>query len=190
MCLTALLTLLLLCRFDIVNMLKLGCVSNGSYLSNLATAASLVLMVGLVVGAIYMFEMQALDRVDYQSDNKQVEKELRRLYNQFDADGINGVEKHEVKKMVRMIEERMHVDDPHSRVCTDKEIDELFGAADLDSTGHIDFSEFRDAAVKATREDGSTHLNLGWWVKKKAQANIRDDATGRLFFMVFLLCAL
>ena len=76
MCLTALLTLLLLCRFDIVNMLKLGCVSNGSYLSNLRTAAILVLMVGAFVGAIYKFEMQALDRVDYQSDNKQARKDL------------------------------------------------------------------------------------------------------------------
>ena len=176
MCLTALLTLLLLCRFDIVNMLKLGCVSNGSYLSNLATATSLVLMVGAFVAAIYMLEMQALDRVDYQSDNKQVEKELQRLYKQFDADGNKRVEKHEVKEIVRMI-------DPKS---TDEEIEVLFKAADSNDNRSIEFSEF----VNAIREDGSTRLKLGWWVKKKAQANVRDDATGRLFFMVFLLCAL
>ena len=179
MCLTALLTLLLLCRFDIVNMLKLGCVSNGSYLSNLATAAGLVLMVGAFVGAIYKFEMQALDRVDYQSDNKQVKKELRRLYNQFDTNVNDRVEKHEVEKIVRMI-------DPDS---TDEEINALFQAADSNNNGHIDFFEFH-AAVNAAREDDSTRLDLGWWVKKRAQANIRDDAAGRLFFMVFLLCAL
>jgi Ca2+-binding EF-hand superfamily protein len=187
MCLTALLTSLLLCRFDIVNMLKLGCVSNGSYLSSLFTAASLVLMVGLVVGAIYMFEMQALDRVNYQSDSKQVEKELRRLYDQFDANGNDRVEIHEVKEIVRMIEKR--INDPHSTACTDVDIDELFKAADKNNNGHIDFNEFQ-AAVNEIREDDSAHLNLGWWVEKKAQANVRDDATGRLFFMVFLLCAL
>ena len=32
------------------------------------------------------------------------------------------------------------------------------------------------------------HLDLGILVKKKAQANIRDAATGRLFLVVFLLC--
>ena len=186
MCLTALLTLLLLCRFDIVNMLKLGCVSNGSYLSNLATAAGLVLMVGAFVVAIYEFEKQALNRVDYQPDNKQVEKELRRLYDQFDADGINGIEKHEVEKIVRMIDPKSTDEEIDKQ---DKEIDVLFEAADSNDNHSIDFSEFL-AAVNKTRKDGSAHLNLGWWVKKKAQANIRDDAAGRLFFMVFLLCAL
>ena len=186
MCLTPLLTLLLLCRFDIVNMLKLGCVSNGSYLSNLRTAAILVLMVGAFVGAIYKFEMQALDRVDYQSDNKQAIKDLEELYNQFDTDGINGVEIHEVKKIVRMIDPKSTAEEIDKQ---DKEIDALFKAADSDDSRHIDFSEFR-AAVNETREDGSTRVNLGWWVKKRAQANIRDDAAGRLFFMVFLLCAL
>ena len=183
MCLTPLLTLLLLCRFDIVNMLKLGCVSNGSYLSNLRTAAILVLMVGAFVGAIYKFEMQALDRVDYQSDNKQAIKDLEELYKQFDTDGINGVEIHEVKKIVRMIDPKSTPEESDKQ---DKEIDALFKAADSNDNRSIEFSEF----VNAIREDGSTRLKLGWWVKKKAQANVRDDATGRLFFMVFLLCAL
>ena len=69
------------------------------------------------------------------------------------------------------------------------EINALFQAADSNNNGHIDFFEFH-AAVNAAREDDSTRLDLGWWVKKRAQANIRDDAAGRLFFMVFLLCAL
>merc|ERR1711964_109198 len=57
--------------------------------------------------------------------------------------------------------------------------------ADADGSGHIDFEEFL-AAVSAA-DDETTHLDLGILVKKKAQANIRDAATGRLFLVVFLL---
>ncbi len=39
-------------------------------------------------------------------------------------------------------------------------------------------------------DDETMQLDLAILVKKKAQANIRDAATGRLFLMVFLLCAL
>ena len=33
-------------------------------------------------------------------------------------------------------------------------------------------------------------LDLGIFIKKKDQANVRDSAAGRLFLLVFLLCAL
>ena len=91
-----------------------------------------------------------------------------------------------MKKIVRMIDPKSTAEEIDKQ---DKEIDALFKAADSDNSRHIDFSEFR-AAVNETREDGSTRVNLGWWVKKRAQANLRNDAAGRLFFMVFLLCAL
>ena len=40
--------------------------------------------------------------------------------------------------------------------------------------------------MSADADDEAVHL--GVLVKKKAQANIRDAATGRMFLVVFLLC--
>ena len=56
-----------------------------------------------------------------------------------------------------------------------------------DGLHKLHLEEFH-AAVSADADDESMHLDLGILVKKKAQANIRDAATGRLFLVVFLLC--
>ena len=55
--------------------------------------------------------------------------------------------------------------------------------------GRVDVLErILQGAVHTVPTDEAVHLDLGILVKKKAQANIRDAATGRLFLVVFLLC--
>jgi len=160
-------------------MLKLGCISTGSYASTLVTAVSLVLLVAVAVGLIYLYEMRALDRADYHPDDEEAIADLRELYEQFDTDG-DGIQLEEVQAIVTKI-------DPTT---ASEDVEALFKKADADGSGHIDFEEFH-AAVSADADDdgdGTMHLDLGILVKKKAQANIRDAATGRLFLVVFLLC--
>eukprot|EP01045_Picozoa_sp_COSAG04_P011835 COSAG04_NODE_775_length_10405_cov_20.166214_5_plen_181_part_00 len=157
-------------------MLKLGCVSTGSYASTLVTAVSLVLLVAVAVVVIYFFEMRALDRVEYKTDDEEAVADLRELYEQFDTDG-DGIELEEVQAIVHKIEPTTASED----------VEALFKKADADGSGHIDFEEFH-AAVSADADDDAMQLDLGLLVKKKAQANIRDAATGRLFLVVFLLC--
>ena len=69
------------------------------------------------------------------------------------------------------------------------DIEALFKKADSDGSGQIDFAEFH-AAVTGPSDDTSLQLDLGIFIKKKDQANVRDSAAGRLFLLVFLLCAL
>ena len=156
-------------------MLKLGCVSTGSYISTLITAVSMVLLVAVAVGLIYLYEMRRLDRADYDPDDKEAVADLRELYEQFDTDG-DGIQLEEVQAIVLKIEP----------TTTPGDVEALFKTADADGSGHIDFEEF-NAAVNADTDD-AMRLDLGILVKKKAQANIRDTATGRLFLLVFLLC--
>ena len=68
-------------------MLKLGCISTGSYASTLVTAVSLVLLVAVPVLLIYLYEMRQLDRADYHPDDEEAITDLRELDEQFDKDG-------------------------------------------------------------------------------------------------------
>ena len=163
-------------RFDIIGMLQLGCISTGSYTSTLVTAVSMVLLVAVAVLLIYIYEMRQLDRADYQPDDEEAIADLRELYEQFDTDG-DGIELEEVQAIVAKI-------DPTT---ASEDVEALFKKADSDGSGYIDFEEFY-AAVSADADDEALQLDLGILVKKKAQANIRDAATGRLFLVVFLLC--
>eukprot|EP01045_Picozoa_sp_COSAG04_P010697 COSAG04_NODE_661_length_11448_cov_24.495903_2_plen_138_part_00 len=133
------------------------------------------MLVAVAVGLIYLSEMRALDRADYRPDNEEAAADLRELYEQFDTDG-DGIQLDEVQKIVLKIEPSTASED----------VERLFKKADADGSGHIDFEEFH-AAVSVS-DDSSIQLDLGVLVKKKAQANIRDTATGRLFLVVFLLC--
>ena len=157
-------------------MLKLGCISAGSYTATLVTAVSMVLLVAVAVGLIYLYEMRALDRADYHPADEEAITDLRELYEQFDTDG-DGIQLEEVQVIVHKIEPTTASED----------VEALFKKADADGSGHIDFEEFH-AAVSADADDEAVQLDLGILVKKKAQANIRDAATGRLFLVVFLLC--
>ena len=157
-------------------MLKLGCISTGSYTSTLVTAVSMVLLVAVAVLLIYLYEMRQLDRAGYQPDDEEAVADLRELYEQFDTDGT-GIKLEEVQAIVAKI-------DP---TAASEDVKALFKKAGADGSGHIDFEEFH-AAVSADAGDDAVQLDLGILVEKKAQTNIRDAATGRLFLVVFLLC--
>lgn len=160
-------------------MFKLGCIGHdGSYTAVLATAVSIVLVVIVVVGLIYLHELQALNRADQQLNDEEVAAQLHKLYKSFDKDG-DGIQLNEVRKIVAKIEPTTAAED----------VEEIFRKADADGSGIISFEEFH-AAVSADDSDESIQLDLGILVKKKAKHKIRDDATGRLFLVVFLLCKL
>ena len=126
----------------------------------------------------YLYDMRELERTEYNDDDEEATAHLRELYDQFDTDG-DGIELDEVRKIVLKI-------DPTT---APSDIEALFKKADSDGSGQIDFAEFH-AAAKDPGDDGYLQLDLGTLVKKKDQANARDSAAGRLFLLVFLLCAL
>lgn len=72
---------------------------------------------------------------------------------------------------------------------TTEQIDALFKKADADGGGFIDFEEFHAAVIgsSSSGDDDGASLDLGVLVMKKARANIRDEAAGRVFLVVFLL---
>jgi len=63
----------------------------------------------------------------------------------------------------------------------------LMARADQDGSGILDFDEFHEAVVHHAGSDDGQTLDFQMLVKKKALADIRDAAAGRLFLLVFLL---
>ena len=160
-------------------MLSLGCVSSGSYAATLSTSVILVLLVATVVWFTYMYDMRKIERTEYtDNDDEEATAHLRELYDQFDTNG-DGIELEEVRKIVLKI-------DPAT---APGDIEALFKKVDSDGSGQITFAEFHAAANDPGGDDASLQLDLGTLVKKKDQANVRDSAAGRLFLLVFLLCA-
>jgi hypothetical protein len=163
-------------KFDFIGMLKLGCVSTGSYFAKLGAAVGLLVAIMGVVILDYWNRMRKLQSDHYMRDSSEsAEEHLRELYEQFDVDGT-GIDVDEVYKIVRKV-------DPAT---PDQEIEAMFKKADSDGGGKVDYAEFRAAVIDANVDDGAT-LDLAVLVQKKAEANIRDEAVGRLFLVVFLM---
>jgi len=166
-------------RFDIIEMFALGCLSGGSFSESLYMNIGLVAAVSAAVGLVYMYSVMTSDHEDLGGDSEEAQQHLKELFDDFDADG-DGVEVEEVTKILQKI-------DP---TATLEQAQEIFDVADSDGSGVIDFMEFQ-AAVSGAKEgspkDGTSQLDLKVLVKRKAQANIRDSATGRLFLLVFIL---
>ena len=155
--------------FDIVNLLGL-CISSGSYASTLATSVLVVVLLALVVGAIFLYEQQALRSTDYASDDEAAVAALREIYEQLCTDG-DGIVLQDVQRMVGKMDAEI----------TNAEA--LFAQADSDNSGCIDLAKFR-AAVSS---DADGRLDWETLVRAKAQTKVRDSATGRLMLLVFLL---
>ena len=63
----------------------------------------------------------------------------------------------------------------------------LMDKADKDGSGRLEFDEFHDAVVDHIGSEDNDTVDFQMLVRKKALADIRDAATGRLFLLVFLL---
>eukprot|EP01046_Picozoa_sp_COSAG06_P071945 COSAG06_NODE_20814_length_780_cov_1.038179_2_plen_184_part_01 len=125
-----------------------------------------------------MYEMAVTEKRDYDVDDADAITDLRELFDQFDADGSKKIDITEITAIVLKIDPRT----------TSEEIDALFRKADADNCGGICFDEFLAAVSDEPGDnDEVMRLDLGLLVKKKAQYNIRDNASSRLFLLVFLL---
>jgi hypothetical protein len=163
-------------RFDIVELFSLGCVSSGSYVSSLVVNISLVVLISISVGLVYLWEVRQSDHEDFGVDDGEGlhRQHLKELFDQFDADG-NGITMAEMRDVVRKI----------SPEADDAQVQRLFDKADTDGGGSIDFGECH--AAVSQHGDSAMDGGLQALVKRVAKANIRDGATGRLFLLVFLL---
>ena len=166
-------------KFDLVNVFALGCLSSGSYTSSLIAAVGLVVSVAVIVGCMYFYEMAAVEKMERHTDSAETVTAFKELFDQFDADNSQLIDLDEVKKIVLKI-------DPTT---TTEEIETLYEMANTDDSDvGISFDEFLAAATaEHETEQDTVRLDLGLLVKKKAQYNIRDNATSRLFLLVFLL---
>ena len=166
-------------RFDIGNIVSIGCVATGSaYIKGLLGQVAMLGAVFLVVGIVYVIRQKRAHSKATSGDSASAREHVKELFDRFDADG-DGVELEEVAEIVSDI-------DPSA---TADQVAALFTAADSDNSGVIDFDEFFSAVQStdsATSKSGSG-LNFQKLVLKKQEADIRDGATGQAFLIVFLL---
>ena len=69
----------------------------------------------------------------------------------------------------------------------DDDAKKLVAKADKSETGRLNFQEFLDAVVDHADADKDGTVDFQVLVRKKALADVRDVASGRLFLLVFLL---
>jgi len=171
-------------RFDILSMLSLGCLSDGSFSASLLASVLFVAVIAVTVLLLYLYErhqakwLNHIDSDDGDFASAKVEAHLRELFEDFDTDGT-GIELTELQAMVRKINSNTSDEEAHA----------LFQAVDTDGTGTIDFDEFHNAVAAKTRHRHLRRnpLDLKTLVKRKEHAKIRAKADGRLFLLIFLI---
>ena len=171
-------------RFDILSMLSLGCLSDGSFSASLLASVLFVAVIAVTVLLLYLYErhqakwLNHIDSDDGDFASAKVEAHLRELFEEFDTDGT-GIELTELQAMVRKINSNTSDEEAHA----------LFQAVDTDGTGTIDFDEFHKAVAAKTRHRHLRRnpLDLKTLVKRKEHAKIRAKADGRLFLLIFLI---
>ena len=164
-------------RFDIVSMFSLGCLSSGSYASSLATNVMFVVVLVIVLGLVYLYDVRksakSLKMIDARDDN--VKKHLQGLFGQFASDG----EAITLTEMQAIAHEINPDASPESVLA-------IFESADGDGSGSIDFAEFHAAFVKSVADNDNT-LDMTKLVERTNRANIGADAAGRMFLLIFLM---
>jgi hypothetical protein len=155
-------------NFDITIMIGVGCFSDGSYVTSLATSFGLVIAVVALVGLDYLYEMRKL------RSETDMPGPFRIMFDRFDTDGNGTIELAEMIRLVQAIDE----------TATLEQATALFRQVDTDGNGALDFDEFL-AAVKLP----STHtgLDLRALLNRQRKADVDGNAVGRLFLLVFLL---
>ena len=148
-------------KFDITLAIGLGCFSDGDYLTSLFVNFAMVIVVALLVGAIYAFQMIQLIRNPPRNDSPKGKERLQKLFAWFDKDG-DGIDFAEVQKFVEKIDPSV----------SKAEAMALFRRADADESGIIDYQEFSDVM-------NGTPLDLGKLVKSNAVSNA--DHVRKLF---------
>ena len=200
-------------RFDVTSLLSIGdlganisigCMSTGKYYGSLVF--NILLVVTVCCGELLhtSFEVSKVKKGDKKMTEEENREKVQAIFSHFDKDG-DGVELEEVK----MIAEKIDPD------VTDEAVLQLFADAgkgtayllcfrscyvlrpmtllvvsDTDGSGVIDFEEFY-GAVTAPRpkvqEGEKRGFDLRVLVKRSQILQIKANASGRLFLLVFLL---
>jgi hypothetical protein len=160
-------------NFDISLMIGVGCFSNGSYATSLATSFVLVVVVGVLVGIEYLYEMRKVRR-ETEGEVADMSAPIRTLFDRFDVDTSGTIELAEMIELVQAIDES----------ATAAQATGLFRRTDTDGDGALDFDEFLAAATQPAADGG---LDLRAMLNRHQKADVRGNAIGRLFLLVFLL---
>jgi predicted outer membrane repeat protein len=149
-------------RFDITEYIGIGCFSDGNYLTSLFLNFALVMVVALLVGAIYMYQVIQLTRNplrDVNNNSPKGKERMQRIFARFDKDG-NGIDYADMQKIVENI-------DPSPDGVSTVDTAALFKSADTDGSGIIDYQEFSDAV-------SSTPLDLRKLVKREDVSDVEQ----------------
>ena len=158
-------------KIDISVLLGLGCYTvNNSYAVSLLVNIATVALVAITIVSFYSLRLRQL--VHGQDSPEEVREHALDLYSKFDRDG-KGISEIEVKQIAMQI-------DPD---VSDASIKKMFDAADTHNTGSIDFEEFI-AAVNSPHTD---EFSLDDLIYEKRQFDLKTDALGRLFMLVFVM---
>jgi Ca2+-binding EF-hand superfamily protein len=151
-------------KFDITLAIGLGCFSDGDYLTSLFINFAMVIIVALLVGAVYTFQMIQLIRNPPHTDSPKGKERMQKLFARFDIDG-DGIDLAQAQKIVEKIDSSISEVDSTA----------LFKRADVDGSGIIDYEEFSDAIC-------SPPLDLSKLVKR---INVSDVEHMRELFQRF-----
>ena len=160
-------------NFDISLMIGVGCFSDGSYVTSLATSFMLVIVVVTLVSVEYLYEMRKVRRKT-EGDVAGMSEPIRTLFDRFDADASGTIELAEMIELVQAIDESV----------TPAQATALFRWADTDGDGALDFDELLAVATRPAADGG---LDLRAMLSRQREADVRGNAIGRLFLLVFLL---
>lgn len=159
-------------RFDLTPLLGLGCIASGTYVSSLLFNFSLVGFVVLLVVGHWRFDLYKL--MNAQAHDPEAEKQvLDHMYDKIDRDG-DGIRLEEFREIVQKISpDQVHL------------VERFFAAADTDNSGIIDRKQFQQAFQTGAGNDSG--IDLAEFLLKAGKTEVRQDAVGRLFLIIFLL---
>jgi hypothetical protein len=90
--------------FDISFMIGIGCFSDGAYATSLATSFVLVIVVVVLVGVEYVYEMRKVRR-ETEGEVANMSETIRIVFDRFDADASGTIELAEMIALIKTIDE-------------------------------------------------------------------------------------
>jgi hypothetical protein len=176
-------------KFDLVGVFRLGCVSDGSYLSGLLINLGIVGMVLVLVLIDYLYETHSahMHTFDGSQHDDTAEQHLKDIFEEFDREG-NGINAEDIWTVMKKVDGEV----------TQEEAEEMFRETDKDNSGTIEWTEFHDAALGETANSekpdhdrhgglarGKSHMHM--LVKNKILHNIKADCITRTFMLIFIV---
>lgn len=157
-------------KIDISVLFGVGCYAVNSYAMSLFVNFATVGLLFVAVAAYYNIALRAL--IHGEDTPEETREHALSMYNKFDKNN-DGIDLSEVKNIVMQI-------DPD---VSDASVKKLFDAADTHNSGSIDFEEFLAAVMSEHTDD----FSLDDLIYQKRQFDLKADALGRLFLMVFVM---